>query len=94
MPRKTKEQKELENKKITSTKQNKEAKSNSKISANKKNLEPKTKINFKKHSICKINNKKSCKNHQKNYFHIKSSQTKAKKQHHQKGQQPKALKLQ
>ena len=35
MPRKTKEQKELENKKITSTKQNKEAKSNSKISANK-----------------------------------------------------------
>ena len=59
MPRKTKEQRELENEKITSTKQNKEAKSNSKISANKKDLEPK-----KQKATSKSNGTKTRENNQ------------------------------
>ena len=80
MPRKTKEQKELENKKITSTKQNKEAKSNSKISANKKNLEPKNKKSTSKNAAAaKSTTKKVVKTTKRTTSTSKSSQTKAKK---------------
>ena len=80
MPRKTKEQKELENKKITSTKQNKEAKSNSKISANKKNLEPKNKKSTSKNTAsAKSTTKKVVKTTKRTTSTSKSSQTKAKK---------------
>ena len=80
MPRKTKEQKELENKKITSTKQNKEAKSNSKISANKKILEPKNKKSTSKSTAAaKSTTKKVVKTTKRTTSTSKSSQTKAKK---------------
>lgn len=80
MPRKTKEQKELENEKITSTKQNKEAKSNSKISANKKDLEPKKqKATSKSTAATKSTTKKVAKTTKRTTSTSKSSQTKAKK---------------
>lgn len=80
MPRKTKEQKELENEKITSTKQNKEAKSNSKISANKKDLEPKKqKATSKSTAATKSATKKVAKTKKRTTSTSKSSQTKAKK---------------